>query len=127
MRASASRNVAAPAPGFTASRRQMTAEGARAGHAAEQPEHVTRDGVKPRAARELALDIGDERLRRRLRRGERRGAAEQQRIDGQQAPWLLIGGAPYHHAVDPIEVRRRLIEVRDAAVEHDRRDRDARP
>src|SRR5215469_10736392 len=43
--------------------RQVPAEGARAPHAAEQPQHVAGDGRKARAARKLALDIGDERHR----------------------------------------------------------------
>ena len=102
--ASASRRTAAPAPGLTACGREMPAEGARARHAVEQAEHMARDGMQPRAARKLALDVGDERLRRVLRRGERRGLAEEQRIDGEQPPRLLIGGAAHHHAVDVREM-----------------------
>ena len=44
-------------------RREMPAEGARARHAVEQAEHMARDGMQPRAARELALDVGQKRLR----------------------------------------------------------------
>ena len=44
--------------------REMAAEGARAVNTAEQARHVPGDGVEPDAAGELALDIGNERLRR---------------------------------------------------------------
>src|SRR5215470_5745471 len=100
-------------------RRQVPAEGARAGDAAEQPEDVARDGVKAHAARKLALDIGDQRFGRRPRRGKGRVLAEQHGIDGQKTPRLLIGGAPHHDTVDAHKMRRGLIEVDDAAVEHD--------
>ena len=93
--------------GLDGLRREMPAEGARAGHGVEQAEHVARDGMQPRAARELALDIGDEALRSRpCARRERRGLAEHQRIDREQPPRLLIGGAAHHHAVDVLEMRR---------------------
>ena len=98
---------------------QMPTERACAGDAAEQAEDVPRDRVQSHAAFERALDIGSERFGRRLRRREARGLAEQHRIDGQQPPRLLIGGAPHHHAVDAGEMRERLVEIRDAAVEHD--------
>ena len=108
--------------------RQMPAEGARARHRAEQAEQVARDGMQPRAARQLALDIGDERQRGLFRRRERRRLAEQQRIDRQQPPRLLIGGAAHHHAVDVLQMLGlRLLERGDAAIEHDRRNRDAPP
>ena len=53
------------APGFDRLGRQMPAERARAGHAVEQAEHMAGDGMQPRAARKLALDVGDERHARR--------------------------------------------------------------
>ena len=52
--------------GLDGMRRDVAAEGARAGHGMEQPEHVARHGMQPRAARKLALHIGEERLDRRL-------------------------------------------------------------
>ena len=101
-----------PAPGFTACVAMMAAERARAGHAAEQAEHVPRHGVQPRAARKLALDIGKERFERGLGRANGARLAEQQRIDRQQPPRLLIGGAAHHHAVDMREMRRGLLRAR---------------
>ena len=100
--------------------RKHAAERARAGHAAEQAEHVAGDARKPRAARELPLDIGQTRLHRRFGLRERRRLAEDQGIDRHQPPRLLIGGAPHHHAVDAAEERCRLLDGRNAAVEHDR-------
>src|SRR4051794_14958792 len=96
----------------------MAAERAGAGHATEQPEHMARDGVEPGASFELFLNVGQHRLRHGLGRGEWRWLAEQQRIDFQEAPWLLVGGAAHHHTVDVIEMRQRLLETRDAAVEY---------
>ena len=86
--------------------RQVAAERARAGHAAEQAQHVAGDAGKLRAAGKLALDIRQHRLRRRLGMRERRRLAEDQRIDREQPPRLLIGGAAHHHAVDAVEERR---------------------
>src|ERR1044072_4511228 len=40
-------------------RRNVTAEGTRARHAVEQPEHMTRHGVQARALRELSVDVRD--------------------------------------------------------------------
>ena len=77
------------------------------------------DRMQPRALGQFALDIGDERQRRLFRRGERRRLAEQQRIDGQKPPRLLIGGASHHHAVDVRQLRLRLLQAADAAIEHD--------
>ena len=107
-----------PAPGFTACvarcRRNARAPGTRA----EQAEHMPRDRVQPRALRQFALDIGKKRLERAaLADGERRGLAEQQRIDRQQPPRLLIGGAAHHHAVDMREMRLRLLDAGDAAID----------
>ena len=107
--------------------RQMPAERACAGHRAEQAEHVAGDGVQPHAFGKLALDVGHQRQRRLLRRRERRRLAEQQRIDRQQPPRLLIGGAAHHHAVDMRQLRLRLLQAGDAAIDDDRQGRDARP
>ena len=49
----------------------------------------------------------------------RRRLAENQRIDGDQPPWFLIGGAAHHHAVDARQMRKRLVDTADAAIEHD--------
>ncbi len=67
----------------------------------------------------LALDIGDERRRGVFRRGKARVLAEHQRIDRDQPPRLLIGGAAHHHAVDMSKMRKRLLDAANAAVEND--------
>src|SRR5262249_13398139 len=41
------------------------------------------------------------------------------RIAGQQPPRVLVGGTSHHHAIDRPQVLQRLIDVRDAAIEHD--------
>ena len=99
--------------------RKMAAKGARPGYATEQAQHVPGHGVEPRAARKFALDMGDKGLGRRLRRCKGRRLAEQHGIDGQQTPRVLIGGASHHHAIEAPEMVQRLVDVRDAAVEHD--------
>ena len=68
---------------------------------------------------QFTLDIGDERERRGFRRRKRRRLAKEQRIDVQQPPRLLIGGPAHHHAVHMRELRLRLLEAGDAAIEHD--------
>src|SRR5262249_49297935 len=80
---------------------------------------MPRDRVEASAACKLALDIGDQRLGRRLGRDEACALTEQRRIDGQEPPRLLIGGSPHHHAIDAAKVRGRLLEARYAAIEHD--------
>ena len=98
---------------------EMPAERARARHGAEQAVQMPRDGVQPRALRQFALDIGHERHRGRLRRGKAGGFAKDQRIDGEEPPRLLIGGAAHHHAVDMVQMRKRRLDAADAAVEND--------
>src|SRR3974390_866641 len=51
---------------------EEAAKRARPRHGVKQAEHMARDGAEPHAARDLALDIGDERKRRLPRRDERR-------------------------------------------------------
>src|SRR5215469_3595 len=97
----------------------MAAKGARPGYATEQAEDVARHDIEPRAAFKFALDIGDKGLGRRLRRCKGRSLAEQHRIDRQQTPRVLIGGTSHHHAIEAPQVLQRLIDVRDAAIEHD--------
>jgi hypothetical protein len=97
----------------------MPAKGARARDPAEQAEHVASHCVEPRAACKFALDIGDQGLGRGLRRRKARRLIEQHRVDGQKPPRLLIGGPPHHNAIEPRAMRQRLIEIGDAAVEHD--------
>src|SRR6516225_5381553 len=97
----------------------MAAKGARPGYATEQAQHVPGHGVEPRAARKFALDIRDEGLSRSLRRCKKRRLAEQHRIDGQQTPRVLVGGASHHHPIEAPQVLQRLIDVRDATIEHD--------
>ena len=80
---------------------------------------MPRDGVQPRALRKLAIDIGDERRRGLLRRRERGLFAKHERIDGDEPPGLLIGGAAHHDAVDIFEVRKPLFDAGNAAVEND--------
>ena len=53
--------------GLDGLRRDVAAERARAGHGVEQAEDMARHGVQPRAARKLALHIGEERLERGFR------------------------------------------------------------
>ena len=97
----------------------MPAECGRAGHAAEQAQHVPRHCVEAHAAHKLALDIGDQGLGRRLRRCQARGLAKQQRIHGEKPPRLLVRRPPHHQAIDAVEVRQYLVKARDATVEHD--------
>ena len=97
----------------------MAAEGTRARDTAEQSKDVPRDGMQPRAAGKLALEIGDQRLGRFPRGGEAGGLAEQQWIDLQETPRLLIGGAPHHDAIEVREMGPGLIEIDHAAIDHD--------
>ncbi len=80
---------------------------------------MTGDRVQPRALRKLTLDIRNERRRGVFRRSERRRLAENLRIDRDQPPRLLIGGAAHHDAVDMRQMRKRLVDTADAAIEHD--------
>src|SRR6185312_7052086 len=98
---------------------EMTAEGARARHRVEGADEVPRDRMQPRAARKLALDIGQHRLEGVLYRRIRSRLAKQQRIDIQQPPWVLVGRASQHHAIDTGKMRPRLVETRDSAVDDD--------
>src|SRR4051812_13333445 len=82
--------------GFHRLGRKIPAEGARAGHRAEQAEHVPRDAGELHALRRLALDIRDQRARGVFRGCKRRGLAEDERIDGEQPPRLLVSGATHH-------------------------------
>src|SRR5262245_14353674 len=101
----------------------MPAEGARARHTTAQPEHMARDRMQPHPARELALDIGNERSGggpgSGLGIGSRRSLTEQLRIDSQQPPRFLIGGTPHHHPVEMFEMLGRSFDAQDTAVEHD--------
>src|SRR5262249_30785015 len=97
----------------------MPAECARAWHTTEQPEHMAGDGMQANAARELVLDIGNEGPGAGLGIGNRRSLTEPLRIDSQQPPRLLIGGAPHHHAVEMAKMLRGLLDAGDAAIEHD--------
>src|SRR5580704_2220605 len=79
---------------------EMPAVSARTGHGAEQTVQMSRDGVQPRAVRDFTFDIRGERGSGLFRRVERSVLTEHQRIDRDQPPRLLIGGAPHHDAVD---------------------------
>src|SRR6266702_353032 len=82
---------------------------------------MPRDGVQPRATScKLALDIGYQRRCGSTCGCERRIIIKQQGIDREQPPRFLIGRAPHHHAVHPLEMRERLLDAADAAVEYDR-------
>src|SRR6478736_2151505 len=98
---------------------KVAAERTRAWDASEQAEHVPGHGVKARAAHELPFEIGDQRLGRRSRRRIAGGRTVQQGIDVEQTPRLLIGGATHHDAVEALKMTRGLIEIDNAAVEHD--------
>ncbi len=47
------------------------------------------------------------------------GVPNSRRIDRQQSPGLLVGRPPHHHAIEAPELSCRLLEVADAAIEHD--------
>ena len=103
----------------------MSAEGPRTRHGAEQAVQMARDRMQPHASAQLALDVWDERGCGFLRRGERRVLTKQSRIDGEQPPGLLIGGAAHHHAIDMRKMHAPIFNAADAAIEHNRRDADA--
>ena len=105
---------------------EMPAERAGARHGTEQTVQMPRDGVQSRTLRQFAFDVGHERHRRCLRRGEAGGFAKDQRIDGDEPPWFLVGRAAHHHAIDTLQMRNRLFDAGDAAVENDRQAADAR-
>ena len=67
------------------------------------------DGMKPRALRQLALDIRNQSRRRLFRRRKAILFAKENRIDVQEPPGLLIGGASDHHAVHVRKVLARFI------------------
>src|SRR5579862_2074759 len=71
--------------------REVPAEGARAGNAAEKAEDVAGDGMEPHPFVQLALDIGDKPVRSLF--GAREGGlfTEHHGVDVQQPPRLLIG------------------------------------
>ena len=83
----------------------------------EQAEHMTRHGVEPRALREFALDVGNERRDRGFAGIERRARAKDQRIDLQQPPRLLIGGAPHHDAIDMLKMLRGVFDAGYPAID----------
>jgi len=72
------------------------------------------------AARKLAFNVGHHRLEHVLHRGVRRRLAEQLAIDVKQSPWILIGGASQHHAVDVVKMAPSLAEAGDAAIDDNR-------
>src|SRR3984957_16343318 len=98
---------------------EMPPVSARPGHGAEQAVEMSGDGVQPCALRQLAFDIGHERGGGLFRRDERRRLSEHQRIDRDQPPRLLIGGAAHHDAVEVLQMLKRLLDAGDTAVEHD--------
>src|SRR5579864_9667427 len=102
---------------------KMPAEGARTGHRVEQAVQMPRDGVQFCAGGDFALDIRGERGGRLFRRGKARVLTEHLRIDREQPPRLLIGGAAHHDAIDVVQVIKPLLDAGDAAVEHDREPR----
>src|SRR4051812_23748623 len=83
---------------------KVAAKQPRAGDGVEQPDRVARDGVEPGAARDFALDVGNERVRRLPRKVMWCRRAKQLRIDRQQLPRILVGGASHHDAVDVAQV-----------------------
>ena len=106
--------------------RQMPAEGARAGHGAEQAEHVAGDGVQPHALGQFALDIGDQRQRgllgRRNSAPPRRTAADRRRAaatapDRRRGPSSrrrharAVSGACSSVAMPPLST---IVEIADA-------------
>ena len=92
----------------------------------EKTQHVPHDRVKPRAVRELALDVRNERVRGRLGGIKRRRRAVKQRVDLQQAPGVAIGRAAHHQAIDLGQQLKPAPQVVDPAVQYDRQGLDAR-
>src|SRR5262249_11048881 len=72
--------------------REVAAKQPRTRQGVKETDRMARDGVEPRAARDLALEIGNERQSRLSRRVERRRLAEQLRVDTEQPPRVLVGG-----------------------------------
>jgi len=99
--------------------REMAAKCPRAGHTSKQSEQVTRDGMKTRATRKLALDVGHQRLRHSVRRDKLGRHPEKAGINLEQPPGLLVGGPPHHHPVEQGKVRGRLDKIGNPAIEHD--------
>ncbi len=71
----------------------------------EMRRQMTGDCVQAHAQRALLLDIGKQSFQRLAHRGIWRRFAENLRIDREQTPRLVIGGATEHHAIDVIEMR----------------------
>src|SRR5580658_1476489 len=81
---------------------------------------MPRDGMKPRTLRQLALDIRNQSRRRLFWRRKGSVLAKEHRIDGNEPPGLLIGGAPDHDAVHMPQVLACFFERTNAPVEYDR-------
>src|SRR5580704_9266082 len=90
---------------------EMPAVSARAGHRVEQAVQMSRDGVQPRAVRQLAFDIRGERGGGLFRRTERSLLTEHQWVDRDQPPRLLIGGAAHHDAIDVLQMHERQLDA----------------
>src|SRR5688500_17920575 len=97
--------------------REMAPERTRARYGVKQAVQVPRDGMQPDAARARRLDIGKQRLHDVLHGGAWLRRIEEQRVDREQAPRLLIRGAAHHDTVDMGEMSPRLVETGDAAIE----------
>src|ERR1700722_12191353 len=76
--------------------------------------------VQALAALKPARDNGREGFDRLEPVGDRRGLAEQLRIDSNQKLRILIGCAPEHDAIEFLKMRARRLEIRKAAVKDDR-------
>src|SRR5215472_2442004 len=98
---------------------KVAAERARAGHGVIGADEMPGDGVQTRAPGQLALDIGGHRLEHLSHGRKARRLAKNVGIDRQQPPRILICRASEHHAVNVIEVRLRLGEAADPAIDND--------
>src|SRR5215470_1624301 len=100
-------------PRFDATLGEVTAERTRTGHAMEGADEMPRDRMQPRAGFKFAGDIGHHGGEHVLHAAWLRGRAKYLRIDVEQPPWLLVGRAPEHDAIDMRQVPLRFGDAGD--------------
>src|SRR4029079_10499717 len=64
------------------------------------------------------LDIRDQSRRSLFGRFERCGGSEEEWIDSEKAPGLMVGGSAHHHAVEHAEMRLSLLQAGNPPIEH---------
>ena len=84
---------------------------------------MARDRAQTCTAGKLALDIGNKLQGRGARRCTWGSFAEQDGIHIQKPPWLLISRPAHHDAVDTIKMSAGLLNICDAAIEHNNKPR----